>query len=340
MLVKPTVCNLKSPPTPRVGVLLTNLGTPEAATTTAIRRYLAEFLADRRVVDRPRWQWLPILHAFILRRRPAKLVPEYAAIWDHGAPLLTISQQQTDAVRQRLQQLHGGWFCVALGMRYGKPSISDGLQQLLKDGATRLLLLPLYPQYAAATTASAFDAIAAVFKRWRVIPAHRFIDGYCMDDRYIDALAASIGEFWRTHPMPERLLFSFHGLPKRHVNAGDPYEEQCHHTAQRLAIRLGLPPAQWEIAFQSRFGPEAWLQPYTDQTLRKWGTQGIRRVHLICPGFAADCLETLFENAIIHRDIFTHAGGHRLHYIPALNASPVHIELLVQLLLDNASGWL
>ncbi len=326
---------------PLIGVLLTNLGTPRLATVPAIRCYLAEFLSDPRVVERPRWQWLPILHAVILRHRPAKLVSEYGAIWQGGtSPLLAISQQQANAVRQRLQDLYPDRFCVALAMRYGAPSIADGLQHLVRNGATRLLLLPLYPQYSATTTAAAFDAIATAFNAWRVIPAHRFIDCYYDDERYSAAIADSIVDFWRECPVPERLLFSFHGLPQRYVAAGDPYDRQCHDTAQRVAARLGLAKRQWEIAFQSRFGPEPWLQPYTDETLCAWAAGGIRKVHVICPGFAADCLETLFEIAITNRDAFIKAGGTSLHYIPALNARKIHIELLVQLLLDNASNWL
>ena len=324
-----------------IGVLLINVGTPKAATAPAIRAYLADFLSDRRVIERPRWQWLPILHGVILRRRPSKIAPDYAAVWSHqGSPLLTITQAQTDAVQQRLQQLYPQQFRVEFGMRYGQPTIADGLYRLYACGITRLLLLPLYPQYSAVTTASAFDAIAAVFNRWRVIPDHRFIASYYHNDSYLDAVVDSIHTFWQEHSQPERLLFSFHGLPRRYVEAGDPYYHQCCATANAVVARLGLDSEQWGIGFQSRVGPEPWLQPYTDETLMAWARSGIARVQVICPGFAADCLETLAEIGIDNRAAFVNAGGNSLQYIPALNSRNSHIDALVSLLLNTAGDWI
>ena len=321
------------------GVLLVNLGTPDAATPAALRRYLAEFLWDARVVEIPRLPWWLILHGVILRLRPAQSARKYRAIWTpDGSPLLAISQRQQAAIMTALAERYSGPVRVALGMRYGNPSIAAALAELRDAGARRLLVLPLYPQYSAATTASTFDAVAAELRTWRWLPELRFINHYHDEPGYLDALADSIRAARREQP-GERLLFSFHGLPKRNLLAGDPYHCHCQKTARLLAERLELPAEHWAIAFQSRFGRAEWLQPYTSALLADWAKAGVKSVDVVCPGFAADCLETLEEIAIENRRIFLDAGGERFRYLPALNDSPAHIGFLVELIGRHAAGW-
>ncbi|MBK7984119.1 MAG: ferrochelatase [Candidatus Competibacteraceae bacterium] len=321
------------------GVLLANLGTPDAATPEALRRYLAEFLWDARVVEIPRLPWWLILHGVILRLRPARSARKYQAIWTpDGSPLLAISQRQKAAITTALAERCSGPARVALGMRYGNPSIAAALAELRAAGAQRLLVLPLYPQYSAATTASTFDAVAAELRTWRWLPELRFINHYHDEPGYLDALADNIRAARGEQP-GERLLFSFHGLPKRNLLAGDPYHCHCQKTARLLAERLGLAAEQWAIAFQSRFGRAEWLQPYTSALLADWAEAGIKRVDVACPGFAADCLETLEEIAIENRRTFLNAGGERFRYLPALNDSPAHIEFLAELIGRHAAGW-
>ncbi len=323
------------------GILLTNLGTPAAPTATAIRRYLAEFLWDPRVVEQPRWLWWLVLHGIILRLRPKRAAKAYAEIWtDEGSPLLHISQQQTTLLKPALEALFTGPVKVALAMRYGEPSIAAGLQSLRAAGARRILVLPLYPQYSATTTASTLDAVTRELQQWRWVPELRFVNHYHDHPTYIRALANSIQTAWQTSGRPDKLLFSFHGLPQRYLHAGDPYFCECHKTARLVAEQLQLDTAEWETTFQSRFGPEPWLQPYTDHTLEKLGKQGIQHAQVICPGFAADCLETLEEINLQNRAIFLTAGGKTFHYIPALNTAPDHIQLLTELVQQHASDWL
>lgn len=324
---------------PQAGVLLINLGTPDAPTPTAVRRYLAEFLWDRRVVELPRPLWWLILHGLILRRRPARSARKYQKIWTaDGSPLLVTSQRQQAAVAKMLAERYPGPIQVALAMRYGQPSIAAGLRELRAAGAQRLLILPLYPQYSAATTASTFDAVVAELGTWRWLPELRFVSGYHDQPRYLAALADSIRTA-RHQRAGERLLFSFHGLPRRHLLAGDPYHCYCHKTARQVAERLQLQPDQWAVSFQSRFGREEWLQPYTSTLLVDWAKAGIHSVDVVCPGFAADCLETLEEIAIENRQLFLEAGGIDYRYLPALNESAAHIECLVELIAHHAAGW-
>lgn len=321
------------------GVLLTNLGTPDAPTPAAVRRYLAEFLWDRRVVELPRPLWWPILHGLILRIRPARSARKYRAIWTpDGSPLLAISRRQAAALAATLAERCPGPVRVAVGMRYGNPSIASALAELRAANVQRLLVLPLYPQYSAATVASTFDAVAAELKTWRWLPELRFITHYHDDPGYLDALAAHLRAA-RAEPAGERLLFSFHGLPKRNLLAGDPYYCQCQKTARLVAERLGLQPDRWAVAFQSRFGRTEWLQPYTSTLLADWARAGVRSVDVICPGFAADCLETLEEIALENRQIFLDAGGKHYRYLPALNDDPAHIAVLAGLIGRHASGW-
>lgn len=325
---------------PVTGVLITNLGTPDAPTREALQRYLGEFLWDPRVVDTQRVLWWLILHGIILRIRPARSARSYQKVWtEQGSPLLAISKRQAVALQALLKTKFSGPVVVALGMRYGNPSISSALQQLHAANVRRLLVLPLYPQYAASTTASTFDAVAEVLKTWRWLPELRMINHYHDEPAYIDALAKSIQEFRQTHGASERLIFSFHGLPERYLLLGDPYHCECHKTARLAAERLQLPDDSWQVTFQSRFGREEWLKPYTDHTLKSWAKAGVKSVDVICPGFSADCLETLEEIAMENRDIFLNAGGQKYHYIPALNDRPDHIQMLIGLVEKHTKFW-
>lgn len=324
----------------RTGILLTNLGTPDAPTKDALIRYLGEFLWDPRVVEKSRLIWWPALHGVILRIRPRKAAKAYAKVWtEEGSPLLAISQRQARALQQALDQHGECHFQVELAMRYGNPSIRAGLEALKRSNAQQVLVLPLYPQYSATTTASTVDAVADVLKTWRVIPELRTVNGYWQESGYIDALAASIRRHWDQHGQGQRLLFSFHGLPQRYVDAGDPYQAQCQCTASLVASALELPADRWQVAFQSRFGPEQWLQPYTDHTLKAWGAQGLKSVDVLSPGFSADCLETLEEIDQENRELFQAAGGGEYRYIAALNDDQAHIAFLRDLVLKHTQGW-
>ena len=323
-----------------IGVLLSNLGTPDAPTAPALRRYLAEFLWDRRVVDLPRPLWWLILHGIILRTRPRRSAAAYRRVWtEDGSPLMSISTAQCQRVRERLEQLAPGRFLVALGMRYGNPSIAHGLQQLLDSGVERVLVLPLYPQYCSATTASTVDAVAAALATRRFVPELRFVADYHRDSGYIAALAASVREHRQGRGDAGLLLFSFHGTPQRFRDEGDPYYHQCQATAAAVAQRLGLEDGQWRVSFQSRFGKETWLQPYTDETLKQLGAAGVGTVDVLCPGFSADCLETIEEIGEENRAYFQQAGGVDYYYIPALNDRPDHIGALADLVRAYCSDW-
>ena len=324
----------------RIGILLCNVGTPAAPTSKALRRYLAEFLADPRLVELPRWLWLPILHGIILNTRPRRSAHAYAKIWTaDGSPLLAISRRQHAALAARLEAGLPDRTVVALGMRYGEPSIAAGLRALRAAGARRLFVLPLYPQYAAATTASVLDAVGAEIARWRRVPDLRFLSEYHAEPGYIDALAATVRASHEIQGAGEHLVMSFHGMPKRYFLAGDPYYGQCLETARLLALRLGLSADRYSVSFQSRFGPQEWLKPYTAERLTELAARGVRRVKVICPGFAADCLETLEEIALQYARRFREAGGEALDYVPALNDCDNHIALLHALVSRNIQGW-
>lgn len=323
-----------------LGVLLTNLGTPAAPTRRALRTYLHEFLSDPRVIEVPKAVWWFVLNGIILNTRPQKSAKLYRKIWtDEGSPLLRISCKQQQALQIALEKNIAGPVKVALAMRYGEPSIKNGLEELRQAGARRLLVLPLYPQYSAATNASTFDAVSNVLQRWRWLPDFRFISHYHDEPGYIQALAQRIRAHWDNEGRADRMLFSFHGIPKHYFTAGDPYHCECHTTARLLAEELGLPADQWQVSFQSRFGPREWLRPYTDELLKEWGQEGVKSVQVVCPGFSADCLETLEEMNIQNRNIFMQAGGDRFTYIPALNDQPAHIEFLADLVCRHAHGW-
>ena len=321
------------------GILITNLGTPDAPTPAALRKYLAQFLSDPRVIETPRLLWWPILHGIILRLRPRRSARAYREVWTGaGSPLLDISLKQCEAIRSALGEAADEPYRVELGMRYGNPSIRAALEKLRSYNIRKLLVLPLYPQYSAATTASTFDAVADVLKTWRRIPEVRMVNSYHDDPGYIAALAESIRNHWAQHGKPDRLLFSFHGLPRDYVVAGDPYADECRVSARLIARELALDEGIWEVAFQSRFGPREWLRPYTDKLLQEWGAAGIGHVQVVCPGFAADCLETLEEIGIQNREFFLSAGGNSFSYIPALNDRPRHIAALCDIIRRNAWG--
>ena len=326
--------------TPPFGVMLVNLGTPEAPQASAVRAYLKEFLWDRRVVDVPRLIWWPILNGVILRIRPAKVAKAYASIWqDGGSPLMVYSKAQRKALEAALKDSFGCDIPVALAMTYGKPTMEEAGQALRAAGAENIFLLPMYPQNSSSTTAAVIDRYAKALKPCPHVPSTRWINGYHTHPLYIGALKASVEEYWSRFGRGDRLLMSFHGVPERYERKGDPYPRQCRETAAALAAALNLDEDQWLCAFQSRFGREEWVKPYTDETLKAWGSAGLERVDVISPAFAADCLETLEELDVENREIFNEAGGQEYHYIPCLNDRPDHIELLVDLVRSNTGGW-
>ncbi len=319
-------------PDPSPGVLLANLGTPDAPTTGAVRRYLRQFLLDRRVVDAPRIPWWLLLHVFILPRRSPRVASLYRSIWtDEGSPLLAITHRQATLLQEKLEQRIHGPVTVVSAMRYGKPSMAQGLRRLRDAHCSPIVVLPLFPQYSGSTIGSAFDAVAEELSTWRHVPEFRFVSGYHTDDGYLGALEASIRQHWEEHGRFERLLISFHGIPQRYADAGDPYAIQCAETARLLAERLELEDGEWALAYQSRFGREPWIGPAVDRTLTAWGREGLRSVAVVSPGFAADCLETLHEIAREARALFQRAGGGSFHYIPALNDRTDHVEALAGL---------
>jgi ferrochelatase len=323
----------------RIGVLLVNLGTPDDPTPAAVRRFLAEFLGDPRVVEAPRWWWLPVLHGVILRIRPARSAHAYRQIWtERGSPLLVYSRELAARLQTAVGTPADSGITVALGMTYGNPSIEGGLEQLREGGATRILVLPLYPQYSCTTTAPVFDRVTRVLQRWRRVPEIRFVADYYNEPSYIEACAASIEAHWRTHPRGH-LLFSFHSVPKSYVDQGDPYHAQCIATARRIAQRLKLGENEWSISFQSRVGRAEWLRPYTDELLLQYAQQGPREITVACPGFATDCLETLEEIAIRNRELFLKSGGTAYDYVPALNASEAHVALLTEIVARHVQNW-
>ena len=310
-------------------LILCNLGTPSAPSPSAVRRYLAEFLSDRRVVEIPRALWLPILYGLVLPTRPKKSAAKYAQIWlgDKGSPLLHYTELQTAGLQARC----GDKAKVYTAMRYGQPALPAVLSQAQADGAQRIVILPMYPQYSGTTTASVFDSAAAWSAQQRHIPSLTIVSDFHQHPAYIAALAAQVQAHWQQYGRAQKLLLSFHGLPQRCVDLGDPYAAQCQQTAALLAAALQLPPDAWQISFQSRFGKAKWLEPATDRSLVALATQGCASVEVFCPGFVADCLETLEEIAIENRDIFIQAGGQDLRFIPCLNDSPAWLDALAQM---------
>jgi len=321
------------------GILVVNLGTPEAPTTAAVRRYLADFLSDPRVVEIPRPLWWLILHLLVLPLRPRKSAAAYEKVWlPEGSPLLVHSERLSSKVLHRLKNEHQN-LTLKLAMRYDKPSIEDILNEMKEESVRRLLILPLFPQYSATTTASVFDKVAQILSTWRWQPEVRYVNHYHKHPLYISACSNQIREFRKQHGAGDRLVFSFHGLPKRNLLQGDPYHCQCHATARLIAQDLSLKEHEYKLCFQSRFGRAEWLQPYTEPTLVKLAEQGVSTVDVFCPGFAVDCLETLEEIAMQAGDAFKGAGGAHLRYIPALNDGDSHVECIKELILKHITGW-
>lgn len=315
----------------KVGVLLLNLGTPDAPTASAVRRYLAEFLSDPRVVEIPKLLWMLILHGIVLRVRPAKSAALYQKVWtEAGSPLMDISLRQTAKLSDKLTA-DGYPVSVHLAMRYGNPSVANTLQDMHKQGIDKIVVLPLYPQYAAPTTGSAFDAIAKELCQWRYLPSLHFINTYHDNPEFIAALVNSISADFDKHGKPQKLVLSYHGMPERNLHLGDPYYCFCMKTTRLVAEQLGLAKDEFAITFQSRFGKAKWLQPYTDATMAALPSQGVRDVAIVCPAFSADCLETLEEIVGENGHIFTHAGGEKFRYIPALNDNDDHISMMASL---------
>jgi len=324
----------------RTAILLINLGTPEAPTRAAVRRYLKEFLSDPRVVEIPRLLWWLILNGVILNLRPAKSAAKYAQIWEpEGSPLKLHSERQAKLLRGYVGAQGHTALVVDFAMRYGSPSIASVLASLKQQQCERILVLPLYPQYAASTTATALDAVSDYFRRTRNIPELRMVKHFHDHPAYIAALAEGVRKHWAKHGKPDKLLMSFHGLPRYTLERGDPYHCECRKTARLLAGALALAPDQYQLSFQSRFGRAEWLQPYTAVTLAQWGKQGVRRVDVACPGFVADCLETLEEIGIEGKAEFLNAGGGEFHVIPCLNESDAWIRALAQIALEHVRGW-
>jgi ferrochelatase len=327
-------------PPPAFGVLLTNLGSPAAPTARAVRSYLREFLADPRVVDLPRLRWFLIRNLFVLPLRPRRSAAKYRSIWtDDGSPLTVTTRRIGDALTARLNDTDGAGVPLEVAMRYGSPSIKDGIAALSDRGCARILVLPLYPQYSTTTTASTSDAIDAAVSGMTTAPEIRMVQNYHRHPAYLTALQSFVLEFWEDTGSPKRLLMSFHGIPLRYAEAGDPYPKQCAATARALAARLDLAPGRWHMAYQSRFGREPWLAPELDARLTSWGQRGVSGVDVMCPGFAADCLETLEEVAVASRERFTAAGGRDFRYIPALNDRWEHITALAEIVADHTADW-
>ena len=311
----------------KTGILLANLGTPDAPTPGAVKRYLRQFLSDKRVVDTSRLLWWPLLRGVILPIRSARVAKLYQSVWmEEGSPLMVYSRRQQQALAAKLPDTP-----VALGMSYGSPSLASAVDDLLAQGVEHIVVLPLYPQYSCSTVAAVWDELARILAKKRAIPGISFIRDYAEHPDYIHALAASVRASFAVHGEPDLLLLSYHGIPQRYANQGDDYPQRCRDTTRELVSALGLPPERVMMTFQSRFGREPWLTPYTDETLKMLGEKGTKHIQVLCPGFAADCLETLEEIAVQNREIFLEAGGKQYEYIPALNADAAHIEMMVNL---------
>lgn len=329
-------------PRPRLGVVLANLGTPDAPTPAAVRKYLRQFLSDPRVIELPRLLWWPILHFFILPFRPRRVARLYAGIWQDGdSPMRQILRAQCRLLAGELAAAFpGADIRVEPAMTYGQPSLASTLARLQAAQVEKIVMLPLFPQYSATSTAAACDALGQWLAGQRNLPAVTVIKDYFAHPQYLGALAAAIEEHWEAQGRSERLLFSFHGIPLAYAQKGDPYPERCRATAAQVAARLRLPPEAWACSFQSRFGRQAWVQPYTDELLTQWAQAGVASVQVVCPAFSADCLETLEEIAGENRERFLHAGGDSYQYIPALNTRADHIALLVALVKPHLEAHL
>jgi protoporphyrin/coproporphyrin ferrochelatase len=324
----------------RIGILLVNTGTPESLELRDLRRYLAKFLSDPRVIELPRWLWLPILHGYLLRTRPRRSQAKYRKIWTpQGSPLLSLSRELRTQLGSALAQRALAPFSVELGMLYSTPSVADGLLKLQQAGAQRILVLPLFPQYSGAATGAVYDQVARELARWRWLPELRFVADYHDHPGFAAALRDSIQAHWQQHGRTGHLLLSFHGIPEAYFDKGDPYFFKCHRTARLLADELLLKEGEWSVSFQSRLGPSKWLQPYTFEQMTRLPARGVDDVTVVCPGFAVDCLETLEEIAIENRQRFMQSGGRKFEYVPALNASAGHVRFLTDLIGQHVQGW-
>ena len=329
-----------APAPERIGVLLVNLGTPDSPSYFAVQRYLREFLGDRRVIDTSRWVWLPLLYGIILPLRPVRTVRNYRKIWmREGSPLAVYSKRLASKVGDVLLRTSGDKLSVALAMTYGNPSIASAVQALAEQNVKKLLVLPLYPQYCSSTTGSVFDRTSAVLQRWRWLPEARFVNDYYDDMGYVDALTASIQAHWASAGARSHLLFSYHGIPPSTSRRGDPYQAQAEATTRLVVARLGLAADDYSHCYQSRFGSVVWLQPYTEDTLKALAKRGLKRVTVVSPSFAVDCLETLEEVAIEYRDKFLEFGGERLTLVPALNDEDSHAQALAAIIRRHISDW-
>ncbi|WP_371193950.1 ferrochelatase [Glaciecola sp. SC05] len=324
----------------KIGVLISNLGTPQAPTKQALRPYLKQFLSDPRVVEVPKLIWWFVLNIIILNIRPARSAKAYQTVWtDEGSPLLTHTKHQAEGLAKRFSEKYGDDVVVEFAMRYGEPSVSTAVESLLAQGARKIILLPLYPQYCASTSGSTFDALAEDFTKRRWLPDFRFVSHYHDNDNYIACLADKIQAHWDKHGRADKLIFSYHGIPKRYLKNGDPYHCECHKTSRLIAEKLSLKSDEYMTTFQSRFGREEWLTPYTDETFKKLPSQGVKSLQVVCPGFSSDCLETIEEIGEENCEYFMHAGGERYEYIECLNSDDAHLDMLFTLLVDNMQGW-
>ena len=325
---------------PRIAVLLVNLGTPDEPTAPAVRRYLKQFLSDPRVIEIPKFLWAIILNLFVLPSRPKRVAEAYASIWDGDSPMRNILNAQVEMLDKRLAERAAPFrVSVHAAMSYGNPGLPDVMDQLRSEGVDHFVMLPVFPQYSATSTGAVYDAITKWSLKQRNLPNITIVKDYFAHPLYIKALADSIRRFQAVHGKPERLMFSFHGIPQPYADKGDPYPKRCKCTAAQVAHELGLKPDEWIISFQSRFGKQEWIKPYTDVVLKEWGNSGVRSVQILSPAFSADCLETLEELAIENRETFLHAGGQEYHYIPALNADEAHIDLLEAMSAPLVKGW-
>ena len=323
----------------KIGVLITNLGTPDAPNKKELKVYLNQFLSDPRVIELPKILWQILLKLVILQIRPSKSAEAYKQIWtDKGSPLLNIANRQLNKIQSSFSSKNEN-IVFEVGMRYGNPSIPDALLKLQKKQVRRLLVLPMYPQYCAATTGSTFDEVTNVLQKWRWIPEMRFINQYFEEKNYIEALSNSIKSFWKKTSKPQKIIFSYHGIPKRYLTNGDPYHCFCLKTTRLVKEYMGLSDDEIMTTFQSRFGREEWLKPYTSETLKELPKQGIKNIHIISPGFSSDCLETLEELEEENKEYFMESGGENYHYIPCLNDHDDHIDVFVNLIKKHIQGW-
>ena len=325
---------------PRIAILLVNLGTPDEPTAPAVRRYLKQFLSDPRVIEIPQFLWAIILNLFVLPSRPKRVAAAYASVWKGDSPIRRILAQQVEKLQSRLDgSLAPFEVSVHSAMTYGNPGLPDVMDSLRSEGVDHFVILPLFPQYSATSGGAVYDAVTKWSLKQRNLPNLTIVKDYFAHPLYIKALADSIRRFQAVHGKPEKLMFSFHGIPQSYADKGDPYPKRCKCTAAQVAQELGLTEDEWIISFQSRFGKQEWVKPYTDVTLEEWGKAGVRSVQVVSPAFSADCLETLEELAMENRDNFINAGGKEYHYIPALNDDEAHIDLMEALAKPLAAGW-